>query len=91
MSSVGVHIRAPIGAANSDQEVRGSRVLPKGTGKVKIVLAVVSPEKEKEAKDAKADFVGGDDLIAKIEKGWLDFDVVVATPDMMLLVATLRR
>jgi len=82
-SSVDIHINLNIDTANSEQQVRGSVVLPAGTGKTKRVLAVVSADKEKEAKEAKADFVGGDDMIAKIEKGWLDFDVVVATPDMM--------
>jgi large subunit ribosomal protein L1 len=82
-SSTEVHIRLNIDPQNAEQQVRGSLVLPHGTGKTKRVLAIVSPEKEKESKDAGADFVGGDDMIAKIEKGWLDFDVVVATPDMM--------
>jgi large subunit ribosomal protein L1 len=82
-SSVEVHIRLNIDIQNSEQQVRGSVVLPKGTGKSKKVLAIVGPGKESEAKNAGADFVGGDDMIAKIEKGWLDFEVVVATPDMM--------
>jgi large subunit ribosomal protein L1 len=82
-ASVDIHINLNIDTANSEQQVRGSLVLPAGTGKTKKVLAVVGSDKEKEAKDAGADFVGGDDMIAKIEKGWLDFEVVVATPDMM--------
>ncbi|MDD5693023.1 MAG: 50S ribosomal protein L1 [Patescibacteria group bacterium] len=82
-ASVECHIRLNIDPANSDQQVRGSLVLPAGTGKTKKVLAIVGSDKEKEAKDSGADFVGGADLIAKIEKGWLDFEVVVATPDMM--------
>jgi len=82
-SSAEVHIRLNVDPQNAEQQVRGSLVLPHGTGKNKRVLAIVSPDKEKEAKDAGADFVGSEDMIAKIEKGWLDFDVVVATPDMM--------
>jgi large subunit ribosomal protein L1 len=82
-SSVEFHINLNLDLKNSEQQVRGSLVLPAGTGKTKKVCAIVSTEKEKEAKDAGADFVGGGDLIAKIEKGWLDFDIVVATPDMM--------
>lgn len=82
-SSAEVHIRLNIDPQNAEQQVRGSLVLPHGTGKNKRVLAIVSADKEKEAKDAGADFVGSEDMIAKIEKGWLDFDVVVATPDMM--------
>ncbi len=82
-SSVEVHIRLNIDPQNAEQQVRGSLVLPFGTGKTKRVLAIVSADKEKEAKDAGADFVGSDDMIAKIEKGWLDFEIVVATPDMM--------
>lgn len=82
-SSVEVHIRLNVDPQNAEQQVRGSLVLPNGTGKNKTVLAIVSPEKEKEAKDSGADFAGGEDLIGKIEKGWLEFDVVVATPDMM--------
>jgi large subunit ribosomal protein L1 len=82
-ASVDVHIRLNVDLANSEQQVRGSLVLPAGTGKTKKVCAIVSPDKNKEAKDAGADFVGDQDLITKIEKGWLDFEVVVATPDMM--------
>ena len=82
-SSVEIHIRLNVDPQNSEQQVRGSLVLPYGTGKTKKVLAIVSGEKEKEASEAGADFVGGEDLIAKIEKGWLDFEIVVATPDMM--------
>jgi len=82
-SSAEAHIRLNIDPQNAEQQVRGSLVLPHGTGKVKRVLAIVSAEKEKEATDAGADFVGSEELIAKIEKGWLDFDIVVATPDMM--------
>jgi len=82
-AAVEIHIRLNVDPANADQQVRGSLVLPAGTGKTKKVCAIVSPEKEKEAKDAGADTVGGAEIIAKIEKGWLDFEVVVATPDMM--------
>ncbi len=81
--SVEIHIRLNVDPQNSEQQVRGSLVLPHGTGKTKKVLAIVGADKEKEAKDAGADFVGGEDMIAKIEKGWLDFEIVVATPDMM--------
>jgi large subunit ribosomal protein L1 len=82
-SSIEIHIKLNVDPQNSEQQVRGSLVLPAGTGKSKKICAIVSPDKEKDAKDAGADFVGGEDLIAKIEKGWLDFEVVVATPDMM--------
>jgi large subunit ribosomal protein L1 len=82
-SSVEIHIRLNIDPQNAEQQVRGSLVLPFGTGKTKRVLAIVNADKEKEAKDAGADFVGSDDMIAKIEKGWLDFDIVIASPDMM--------
>ncbi len=82
-SSVEVHIRLNVDPQNSEQQVRGSLVLPHGTGKTKKVLAIVAGDKEKEATEAGADFVGGEDMIEKIAKGWLDFEIVVATPDMM--------
>ena len=82
-AAVESHIRLNIDPANSEQQVRGSLVLPAGTGKSKKILAIVSSDKEKEAKENGADFIGGAEIISKIEKGWLGFDVVVATPDMM--------
>jgi len=82
-SSVEVHVKLGVDTKKADQQIRGSVVLPHGTGKSKIVAAVVAPTKEKEAKTAGADFVGSTDLIEKIGKGWLEFDVLVATPDLM--------
>ncbi len=75
----------------SDQMVRGTVVLPHGTGKSVRVLVFAKGEKEKEAKDAGADFVGAEDLVEKITKGWLDFDKVVATPDIMGVVGRLGK
>jgi len=71
--------------------VRGTAVLPHGTGKKVRVLAFAKGQKEKEALDAGADFVGGEDLIEKISKGWLEFDKAIATPDMMGLVSKLGK
>jgi large subunit ribosomal protein L1 len=67
----------------ADQLVRGTIVLPHGLGRSKTVLVIAQGDKIKEAEEAGADFVGGEDMITKIEKGWLDFEIVVATPDMM--------
>jgi large subunit ribosomal protein L1 len=67
----------------SDQMVRGTVVLPHGLGKSKRVLVIASGEKVREAQDAGADFVGGDDMVQKIQEGWTDFEAVIATPDMM--------
>jgi len=75
----------------SDQMVRGTVVLPHGTGKTLRVLVFAKGEKELEAKQAGADFVGADDLVEKISKGWLDFDKVVATPDIMGVVGRLGK
>lgn len=75
----------------SDQMVRGTVVLPHGTGKSVRVLVFAKGEKEKEAKDAGADFIGAEDLVDKINKGWLDFDKVVATPDIMGVVGKLGK
>lgn len=75
----------------ADQQVRGALVLPHGIGKSKTVLVFAQGEKEKEAQDAGADYVGTDDLIEKIKGGWTDFDVAIATPDMMGKVGRLGK
>src|SRR2546425_2654292 len=75
----------------ADQLVRGTIVLPHGLGKTKRVLVIAQGEKIKEAEEAGADFVGGEDLVNKIKGGWLDFDAAVATPDMMRLVGGLGK
>ena len=75
----------------ADQLVRGTIVLPHGLGKSKTVLVIAQGEKVKEAEEAGADFVGGEDLVNKIKGGWTDFDAVIATPDMMRLVGGLGK
>src|SRR5262245_16506970 len=82
--TVEVAMRLGVDPKHADQMVRGTVILPHGLGgKSKKVLVVASGEKLKEAQDAGADFVGGEDMVAKIQQGWLDFDAVAATPDMM--------
>src|SRR5512143_3503211 len=81
--SVDLAVMLGVDPKRSDQMVRGSVPLPHGTGKKVRVLAFAKGEKEREALDAGADFAGGDDMVAKVQGGWLDFDRVVATPDMM--------
>jgi len=89
--SMEIALRLGVNPRHSDQMVRGTVVLPHGTGKTKRVCVIASGEKVKEAEEAGADFAGGDDLIEKIAKGWVDFDAVVATPDMMRGVGKLGR
>ena len=82
--SIEMHVKLGVDSKQADQQVRGTVVLPNGTGKSKKVLVLAKSEKAQAAEAAGADYVGDDDMIAKIaNEGWLDFDVVVATPDMM--------
>ena len=90
--TIEVHIRTGCDGRHADQQIRGAVVLPNGTGKTVKVLVFAKGEKLNEAEAAGADFVGGDELIPKIQNdGWLDFDVVVATPDMMGVVGRLGK
>jgi len=89
--TVEVAIRLGVDPRKQDQQVRGAVVLPHGTGKTARVLVFAKGDKAKEAEAAGADFIGDDDYIQKITQGWLDFDVVVATPDMMGSVGRLGR
>jgi len=90
--TVEVAMRLGVDPKHADQMVRGTVILPHGLGgKAKRVLVVASGEKLKEAQDAGADVVGGDDMVAKIQEGWLDFDAVVATPEMMKSVGKLGK
>ena len=85
--TIEAHIRTGCDGRHADQQIRGAVVLPHGTGKKVRILVFAKDAKAEEAKAAGADFVGGDELIPKIQnEGWLDFDVVVATPDMMVLL-----
>ena len=90
--TIEAHIRTGCDGRHADQQIRGAVVLPHGTGKTVRILVFAKDAKAEEAKAAGADFVGGEDLIPKIQnEGWLDFDVVVATPDMMGVVGRLGR
>lgn len=89
--SVDVAIRLGVNPKHSDQMVRGTVVLPHGTGKTKKICVIASGEKVKEAEEAGADYAGGDEIIEKIASGWIDFDVVIATPDVMRNVSKLGR
>ena len=90
--TVEAHIRLGVDSRHADQQVRGAIVLPHGTGKTKKVLVFAKGEKAKEAEAAGADFVGAEDLVQKIQgENWFEFDVVVATPDMMGVVGRLGR
>jgi len=90
-SSVDVHIRLGVDPKKADQAIRGTVTLPHGTGKTKRVLVLCTPDKEAEAKAAGADFVGLDEFVSKIEGGWTDVDVIVATPSVMPKIGRLGK
>ena len=89
--TIEMHVRLGVDPKYADQQVRGAMVLPNGTGKSKKVLVFTKGEKVQAAQDAGADYVGSDDLVAKIQGGWFDFDVAIATPDMMGVVGRLGK
>ena len=90
-SSVDLHIRLGVDPKKADHQVRGTVNLPHGTGKTKKVLVLCTPDKEASAKEAGADFVGLDEFIAKIEGGWVDVDVIIATPSVMPKIGKLGK
>ena len=90
-ASVDIHIRLGIDPRKPDQALRGTVTLPHGTGKSKTVIVLCSPDKEEEATTAGADYVGLDEYVQKIQGGWTDFDVVIATPNVMSKVGRLGR
>ena len=89
--SVEIHVRLGVDGRSADQQVRGTDVLPAGTGKTKKVLVIAKGDKADEAAKLGADIVGGDEIITKIQGGWVDFDVCITTPDMMGLVGRVAR
>ncbi|TET15198.1 MAG: 50S ribosomal protein L1 [Dehalococcoidia bacterium] len=89
--TVELHLRMGVDPRHADQQVRGIALLPNGLGKAVRVLVLTQGESEKTARDAGADYVGGDELIKKIEDGWLEFDVAIATPDMMPRIGKLGK
>ena len=90
--TIELSVRLGVDPRHADQQVRGAVVLPHGTGKTRTVLVIAKGDKIKEAEDAGADFVGGEEMVTKIQtEGWMDFDVVVATPDMMGVVGKIGR
>src|SRR5215468_4401239 len=90
--TVELHLRLGVDGKHADQMVRGTIVLPNGLGKSKKVLVIASGDKQREAQEAGADIVGGDDMVAKIQsENWTDFDAVIATPDMMRSVGRLGK
>jgi large subunit ribosomal protein L1 len=90
--TVELHMRLGVDPKHADQMVRGTVVMPNGLGKSKKVLVIAGGDKQKEAEEAGADFIGGDDMVQKIQgEGWIDFDAVIATPDMMRSVGRLGK
>ena len=90
--TVEVHLRLGVDPKHADQMVRGTVVMPNGLGKSKKILVIASGDKQREAQEAGADFIGGEDMVNKIQsEGWTDFDAVVATPDMMRSVGKLGK
>ena len=90
-ASVDLHIVLGVDPKKADQAIRGTAALPHGTGKTKRVLVLTTPDKEEEAKKAGADYVGLDEFVTKIEGGWMDFEVVVASPNVMAKIARLGK
>lgn len=90
-ASVDLHIRLGVDPKKADQAIRGTVTLPHGTGKTKKVLVLCTPDKEESAKAAGADFVGLDEFVAKIEGGWTDVDVIIATPSVMPKIGKLGK
>lgn len=90
-ASVDVHVRLGVDPRKADQAIRGTVTLPHGTGKTKRVLVLCTPDKEAEAKEAGADHVGLDEYVTKIQQGWTDVDVVIATPNVMAQVGKIGR
>ncbi len=90
-ASVDLHVRLGVDPKKPDQSLRGTVTLPHGTGKVKRVLVLCTPDKEQEAKDAGADYVGLDEYITKIQNGWTDIDVVIAAPNVMAQLGRVGR
>ena len=89
--TVEIHVRLGVDSRHADQQVRGAVVLPNGTGKTIRTLVFCKPEKEAEAQAAGADYIADNDTITKIQGGWMDFEVVIATPDMMGVVVRLGK
>ena len=89
--TVEIHIRLGVDSRHADQQVRGAVVLPNGTGKTVRALVFAKGDKIREAEEAGADYIADDDTVKKIQDGWLDFDVVIATPDMMGIVGRLGK
>ena len=90
-ASVDLHIALGVDPKKADQAIRGTAALPHGTGKTKKVLVLTTADKEDEAKKAGADYVGLDEFVQKIEGGWIDFDVVIATPNVMAKIAKIGK